>query len=91
MLYLEESTQSDQTHVSVFTHQPNQKPSDSVTHDALTMSPPEPPAPRRSARSTNGAPPKHCGKVYTYSIIVSKVAEAPKYKQTLFVPCKPND
>ena len=91
MPYLEVSTQPDQTHDSVFTHQPNQQPSDSVTHDTLTTKPPQPPAPRRSSRSTKGTPPVHFGKVYTYSTIVSKVAEVPKYKQTLFVPYIPND
>ena len=91
MPYLEESTQPDQTLDSVFTHQPNQQPSDSVPHGTLTASPPKLPAPRKSARSTKGAPSVHLGKVYTYSTIVSKVAEAPKYKQTLFVPCIPND
>ena len=91
MPYLQESMQPDQTHDSVFTHQPNQQPRDSVTHDTLTTSPPEPPAPRRSARSTKGAPAVHFGKVYTYSTTVSKVAETPKYRQTLFVPCIPND
>ena len=89
--YLEESMQPDQTHDSVFTHQPNQQPSDSVTHDTLTTSPPEPPAPGRSARSTKGAPPVHSGKVHIYSTIVPKVVEAPIYRQTLFVPCIPNN
>ena len=56
MPHLEESTQSDHTHDSVFTHQPNQQPSDSVTHDTFMTSPYEPPAPVRSARSTKGAP-----------------------------------
>ena len=91
MPYLEESTQPDQTHDSVFTHQPNQQPNDSVTCNTLTTSLPELPAPRRSARSTKGAPPVHFGKVYIYSTIISKVAEAPKYRETLFVPCIPND
>ena len=91
MPYLEESTQPDQTHGSVFNHQPNQQPSDSVTHDTLTTRSPEPPAPRKSARSTKGAPPVYFGKVYTYSTVVSKVAETPRYRQTLLVPCIPND
>ena len=34
-------------HDSVFIHQPNQQPSDSVAQDTLTTSPPEPPAPWR--------------------------------------------
>ena len=57
MPYLEEYTQPDQTHDSVFTDQSSQPPRDSVTHDTLPMSPSKPPAARRSARSTKGAPP----------------------------------
>ena len=84
MPYLEESTQPDQTHDSVFNNQSSQQPSDSVTHATLPTSPPEPPVLRRSARSTKGAPSVLFGKVYTYSTIVSKLTEAPKYWQTLF-------
>ena len=36
---------------------------------------------------TKGAPPVQFGKVYTYSTIVSKVVEAPKFRQTLFATC----
>ena len=35
--YLQESTQPDKTHDSVFSHQPNQQPSDSVTQDTLAI------------------------------------------------------
>ena len=87
MPYLEESTQTDQTHNSVFTDQPSQQYSDSVTHETLPTSPPEPPAPIRSARSTKGAPPVHFGKVYTYRTIVSKWLKYPNTGQTLFAPC----
>ena len=52
MPYLEGSTQPDLTQDSVFT----QQSSDSVTQDTLTSGSPEPPAPRQSARSTEGAP-----------------------------------
>ena len=90
MPYLEESTQPDQTYDSVFTEQSSQQLSYSTPQDTLPTCLPELPAPRRSARSTKGAPPVHFGKVYTYSTIVSKVAEAPKFRQTLFVTCTPN-
>ena len=90
MPYLEETSQPGQTHDSVFTDQSSQPPSDSVTHDTLPTSPPEPPDPRRSARSTKGALSVQFEKVYTYSTIVSKLAEAPKYRHTLFVPGIPN-
>ena len=88
MPYLEESTQPDLTQDSVFTEQS----SDSVTHDIPTSSPPDTPAPRRSARTTKGVPPVHFWKVYTYSTIISNVAESPKFRQTLYIPCIiPND
>ena len=79
MPYLEELTQPDWTQDSVF----KQQPSDSVIQDTLMPSSPESPAPRRSARSTKGAPPVHFGKVYTYSTIISNVDESPKFRQTL--------
>ena len=53
MPHLEGSTQPDLTQDSVFIQQ---QCSDSVTHDTSTLCPPEPPAPRRSARNTKGAP-----------------------------------
>ena len=67
MPYLEESTQSDQAHDSVFTEQSSQQLSDSTPQDTLPTSPPEPPAPRRSTRSTKGAPPYILGR-YIHTI-----------------------
>ena len=90
MSYLEGSTQPDLTQDSMFT----QQPSDSTTQGTPISSPPECPTPRRSARSTKGAPPVCFGKVHTYSTIISNVAESPKFRQTLYVPCYdhiPND
>ena len=52
MPYLEESTQPDLTEDSVFT----QQLSDSIRQSTAIPSPPESPAPRRSARSTKGVP-----------------------------------
>ena len=83
MPYLQESSQPGEAHDSVFTEHSSQQFSDSTQHVTLPPSPPESPAPRRSARSTKGEPPVQFGKVYTYSTIVSKVAEAPKFRQTL--------
>ena len=54
MPYLE-STQSDQTNDSVFMQQPSSLDTSS-SQDSITTSP-VPPAPRRSTRSTKGAPP----------------------------------
>ena len=48
------------------------------------------PAPRRSARSTRGAPPVHFGKVITHSTRVTNMTDTPTYRQTLFVSCMPN-
>ena len=63
--YLEESTWPHQTQDSVFIEQSSQQLIDSVTHDTLPISPPEPPAQRRSTSCTKGAPPEHFGKIYT--------------------------
>ena len=90
MPYPEGSSQPDLTQDGVFT----QQPSDSTTQGTATSSSPEPPAPRRSARSKMWAPTVCFGKVYTYSTIISNVAESPKFRQTLYVPCYdhvPND
>ena len=59
MPYLE-STQSDQTIDSVFMQQPRSLDSDN-NQNSITTSP-VPTAPRRSARSTKGAPPVQFGK-----------------------------
>ena len=83
MPYLEESTQPDLTHDSVFT----QQPSDSYHTRYTNISPPESPDPRRSARSTKRAPHVCFGNVYTYSTIIANVVESPKFRQTLCVPC----
>ena len=87
MPYLE-STQSDQTTNSVLIQQPcSLDPSSS--QDSITS--PVPPAPRRHARSTKGAPPVQSGKVYTHSTIslkwlnqeiINKLCMSPAIKQT---------
>ena len=48
------------------------------------------PAPRRSARSTKGAPPVSFGKVITHCTRVTNMTDTPAYRQTLFVSCMPN-
>ena len=90
MPYLEETSQSDHASDSVFTEASIEHPSQHVTESPILSSPPELPAPRRSARSTWGAPPVHYRKVITHSSIVSKMAEALTFRQTLFVSCMPN-
>ena len=85
MPYLEGSTQPDQTTDSVFIQQPSYLDSSS-SQNSTTISL-VPPALRRSARSTKGAPPVQFGKVYTHSTIISEVAKPTKDKQTLYAPC----
>ena len=44
-------------------------------------------APKRSARSTNGAPSVCYGKSYIHSTAISELSKPTRYKQTLYVPC----
>ena len=76
MPYLEESSQSDHASDSVFTNREASTEQHSSQHitdspipkdSTVLSSPPESPVPRRSARSTWGAPPVHFGKVITHS------------------------
>ena len=102
MPYLEESDHASNnvfldTQTSLDPHaSPSQHITQSPTHRDSTVesspsdSPVQSPAPRRSARSTWGAPPVHYGKVITHSTIVSEMAKTPAYRQTLFVSCMPN-
>ena len=52
--------------------------------------PPQSPVPRRSARSTIGAPPVHFGKGITHGTRISNMFDHPIYRQTLFVSSIPN-
>ena len=52
--------------------------------------PSQSPVPRRSTRSTRGAPPVHFGRVITHGIRVSNMFDSPIYRQTLFVLSIPN-
>ena len=52
--------------------------------------PPLSPVPRRSTRSTRGAPPARFGRVITHSTRVSNMFDNPVYRQTLFVSSIPN-
>ena len=56
----------------------------------VETTPEQTPAPRRSARSTWGAPPVCFGKVITHCTRVSNMTNTPAYRQTLFVTCMPN-
>ena len=90
MPHLKNTSQSDHAPDSVFTEASTEHLSQKVTDSPILSSPPGSPAHRRSARSTWGAPPVHFGKVFTHSTVVSMMAEAPTFRQTLFVSCMPN-
>ena len=60
------------------------------TDSTIASSPLESHAPRKNARSTQGAPPVCFGKVITHSTRVSKMNNIPTYRQTLYVSCMPN-
>ena len=55
----------------------------------VNETPPPSPIPRRSTRSTRGAPPVHFGRVITHSTRVSSMFDSPVYRQTLFVSSIP--
>ena len=83
MPYLEESDHaSDIVFLDTETSsEPHVSPSQHITQSPMPIdspivsSPPESPAPRRSARSTWGAPPVQFGKIITHSTIVSEMAK----------------
>ena len=102
MPYLEETDHASNnvfldTETSLDPHaSPSQHITQSPTHTDSTVasspseSPVQSPAPRRRARSTQGVPTVHYGKVITHSTIVSEMAKTLAYRQTLFVSHMPN-
>ena len=88
-VFLETSSSID-PHVS---HQIPQSPIHTDTSKAsspIETPPEQSPAPRRSVRSTRGAPPVHFGRVITHCTRVTNMSDNPAYRQTLFVSCMPN-
>ena len=95
--------QEDSGHTSteVFTEISNTKPHSSQQHsDSLNTletthvsqaneTPPPSPVPRRSTRSTRGAPPVCFGRVITHGTRISNMFNSPMYRQTLFVTSMP--
>ena len=95
--------QEDSGHTSteVLTEISNTKPHSSQQHsDSLNTlettqvsqaneTPPPSPVPKRSTRSTRGAPPVHFGRVITHGTRISNMFNSPVYKQTLFVASMP--
>ena len=92
---------SDQTSTEVFTEisdtephtsQPIAKSLDTsnISETSKTNdTPPSSPIPRRSTRSTRGAPPVHFGRVITHCTRISNMFDSPVYRQTLFVSSMP--
>ena len=73
-------------------HTSQQIPQSLDTYEASSPNgtPPQSPVPRRSARSTKGAPPVCFGKVITHGTRISNMFDNPIYRQTLFVSSIPN-
>ena len=92
---------SGHTSTEVFTEISNTKPHFSQQHsDSLNTlettqvsqaneTAPPSPVPRRSTRSTRGAPPVHFGRVITHGTRISNMFNSPVYRQTLFVTSMP--
>ena len=55
----------------------------------VNETPPLSPVPRRSTRSTSGAPPIHFGRVITHGTRISSMFNSPVYRQTLFITSMP--
>ena len=96
MPYLEDSGQTSdsvfiETSSSIDPHVSQHLPHTPIETDTSNASSPvettleQTPAPRRSARSTRGAPPVCFGKVITHSTRVTNMTDTPAYRQTLFV------
>ena len=99
MPYIEDSGQTSDSvfietstdpHVSQHILKPLHKTNISNASSSVETTPEQTPAPRRSARSTKGAPPVCYGKVITHCTRVTNMTDTPAYRQTLFVSCMPN-
>ena len=92
---------SGQTSTKVFTETSDTKPhtsqqssepfdiSGTTQVSQVNETPPPSPVPRRSTRSTRGAPPVHFGCVITHGTRISNMSDSPIYKQTLFLSSMP--
>ena len=92
---------SDQTSTEVFTEISNTEPhtsqqiaksldiSDNSETSKVHETPPPSSIPRRSTRSTRGAPPVHFGRVITHCTRISNMFDSPVCRQTLFVSSIP--
>ena len=101
MVYMEDSGQTSdsvfiETSSSIDPHVSQHIPQTPVQTDTSNASNPvettleQTPAPRRSARSTRGAPLVCFGKVITHCTRVTNMTDTTAYRQTLFVSCMPN-
>ena len=92
---------SGQTSTEVFTEASDTEPhtsqqlsksfdiSETSKVSKVNETPPPSPIPRRSTRSTRGAPPVCFGRVITHSTRISNMFDSPVYRQTLFVSSIP--
>ena len=88
-VFIETSSAID-PHVSQHIPQSPIQTDTSTASSPIETPPEQTPAPRRSARSTRGAPPVHFGKVITHCTRVTDRTDKPGFRQTLFVSCIPN-
>ena len=92
---------SGQTSTEVFTEASDTEPhtsqqlsksfdiSETSQVSKVNETPPPSPVPRRSTRSTRGAPPVCFGRVITHGTRISNMFDSPVYRQTLFVSSIP--
>ena len=76
--------------VDLHTSQQISKSLDTSEASNVNGIPSQSPVPRRSTRSTRGAPPVHFGRVITHGTRVSNMFDSPIYRQTLLVSSIPN-
>ena len=86
-VFIETSTDP---HVSLHISQTPSQTNTSNASSSVETTPEQTSAPRRSARSTKGAPSVHYGKVITHCVRVTNMTDTPAYRQTLFASCMSN-
>ena len=95
MPYQEDSSQTsnevftETSSIEPHTSQQFSQSLDTSETSKVNNTPPPSPIPRRSTRSTRGAPPVHFGRVITHSTRLSNMFDSPVYRQTLFVSSIP--
>ena len=85
-----ETLSSIDPHVSQHIPQSPIQTDTSTASSPIETTPEQTPAPRRSARSTRGAPPVCFGKLITHCTRVTNMTDKAAFRQTLFVSCIQN-